>query len=60
MVKNKGVIIDREDLITQVWGEKALDIADHALDQLIHRLKIKVALEGYKIETIKGRGHRLI
>jgi len=60
LVKNKGVIMDREDLITQVWGEKALDIADHALDQLIHRLKIKVALEGYKIETIKGRGHRLI
>jgi len=59
---NKGKIVDRESLIRAVWGEYASqDVADHALDQLIHRLnnKLKNSNSSASIETIRGRGHRL-
>lgn len=62
LTKNKGKIVDRASLIKAVWGEYASeDVADHALDQLIHRLNKK--LKGSNspvIETIRGRGHRLL
>lgn len=58
--KNLNVIVDREDLIQTIWGEHASqNVADHALDQLIHRLKIKLKDKNIKLETIRGRGHRL-
>ena len=61
LVKNKGIIIERDSLIKEVWGEYASnEIADHALDQVIHRLKQKIEKGGYKIETLRGRGHRLL
>jgi energy-coupling factor transporter ATP-binding protein EcfA2 len=56
--KNEGRITDREELIKAVWGENAgIDVADHALDQLIHRLKNKVKSKA-GIETVRGRGYR--
>ena len=61
--ENKGQIIDRENLITAVWGEHASrDVADHALDQLIHRLnnKLKNSDSSVSVETTRGRGHRLL
>lgn len=60
LIKNSGLIIERDILIKEVWGEHASnDVADHALDQIIHRLKQKIEKDGYKLETIRGRGHRL-
>jgi len=60
LISNKGVIIERDSLIKAIWGEHAsVGIADHALDQIIHRLKSKIEKDGYKLETIRGRGHRL-
>lgn len=59
--KNKGIIIERDDLIKNIWGEFAsCDVADHALDQLIHRLQKKLQKKNIKIETIRGRGHRML
>lgn len=58
--KNVGLIVAREDLITNIWGENASqEVADHALDQLMHRLRVKVEKSGFKIETVRGRGYRL-
>lgn len=58
--QNKGLIIDRDSLIKAIWGEFASqNVADHALDQLIHRLQKKLEKKNVKIETIRGRGHRL-
>lgn len=60
LINNKGLIIERDVLIKAIWGEHAsVGIADHALDQIIHRLKSKIEKDGYKLETIRGRGHRL-
>lgn len=58
--KNQGKIVMRDDLIEVVWGEHASrEVTDHALDQLMHRLKPKLAEKNLKLETIRGRGHRL-
>lgn len=60
LVNNKEMVVERDTLIKVVWGEHASnDVADHALDQVIHRLKQKIEKDGYKLETIRGRGHRL-
>lgn len=56
----KGEVVERDALITAIWGENgSLDISDHALDQLIYRLKNKVKSKA-KIITLKGRGYKLI
>lgn len=63
LTKNKNRIIPREELISAVWGENAsLEIANHAVDQLLHRLKEKLQKSDppVAIETVRGRGHRLI
>jgi hypothetical protein len=55
-------ICSRDRLISGVWGKNAsTETADHALDQLIHRLrdKLKSAQPPLKLETVRGRGHRL-
>jgi hypothetical protein len=60
LIKNIGMVVERDVLIKSVWDQNAsADIADHALDQIIHRLKLKIVKDGYKLETVRGRGHRL-
>jgi hypothetical protein len=61
--KNRGVLCGREDIIAYVWGTKAdAGISDHALDQIVSRLRKKLAggNSSLNIETLRGRGHRLI
>jgi hypothetical protein len=56
----KGEVVERDELIGRVWGNDAdSDISDHALDQLIHRLREKLKKDGLEIKTIKGRGYIL-
>ncbi|MFC1790310.1 winged helix-turn-helix domain-containing protein [Patescibacteria group bacterium] len=63
LVQNKDQIITREKLIETIWGKNAsLAISNHALDQLIFRLKKKLQAATKPpvvLETIRGRGHRL-
>lgn len=55
----KGEIVKRDEIISKIWGENALDISDHAYDQIIHRLKGKLigSTPKTEIETVRGRGH---
>lgn len=57
---NTNKICLREDLIEAIWGRSAdLSISDHALDQLMHRLRNKLKSNGVEIETVRGRGYIL-
>lgn len=61
LFNHQDKICTREDLISSIWGENAsLETSDHALDQLIHRLKskLKTSTPPVMLETIRGRGHR--
>ncbi len=63
LVKYQGKICSREDLAVAVWGDKAsLEVSNHAMDQLVHRLKEKLSSSkpAVCLETVRGRGHRLL
>lgn len=63
LANNKGLICTRDLIISEVWGDNATkDVSDHALDQIISRLRKKIKISGNNvyIETIRGRGHRLV
>lgn len=52
---------DRDEIVENVWGDKSFKgISDHALDQIIYRLRKKIENTDpqLKIETIWGRGHK--
>lgn len=56
--KNRGCVVSRDEVIREIWGENSTrDISDHALDQLIHRLRCKLKKDGLEIETVRGRGY---
>lgn len=62
-LKEKGKILDKEEIINAVWGEQktTLGVTDQALDQLIFRLRKKIEdnpNEPKYIQTAKGRGFR--
>lgn len=63
LIVNAEKIINKEDIINTVWGEKTttLGVTDQALDQLIFRLRKKIENNPNKplhILTIKGRGFK--
>lgn len=60
--KHFGKICSREEISNSIWGEKAsLEVTNHAIDQLLHRLRKKLseAQPPVKLQTIRKRGHRL-
>ncbi len=60
LLSKKGKITTRDDSIDAVWGKFATKgVADHALDQLVHRLNSKLKNSSVKLETVRGRGHIL-
>lgn len=61
LLNQKGVVVDREMIISSVWSDAAstAGVTDQALDQLIFRLRKKVEDDPYSpkhIQTVKGRG----
>ncbi len=61
LLSSKNRIVEREKGIEHLWGESAVEVSDHAYDQLVHRLKKKLTGSVPKVdfETIRGRGHTL-
>lgn len=61
LLDHKDQIVPRDELITAIWGFKSIGVSDHALDQLMLRLKRKASESNsqIKIESVRGRGHRL-
>lgn len=53
-----GKVIEKDDLIQQIWPEERLmdGLRDDSLAQLVRRLRKKVGEE--RIETLPGRGYR--
>lgn len=57
---NLNQICGRDEIIEKLWGENAMgDISDHALDQIISRLRKKLVGSSADLETLRGRGYRL-
>src|SRR5258708_12239894 len=61
LLQNEDRIIEREELISVVWGDNksTAGITDQAIDQLIFRLRRKIeedANHPTHLQTVKGRG----
>jgi hypothetical protein len=60
---NQGQVVDRHQLVSEVWGEEeAIGVSDQALDALLRRLRDRIAAidqtHNY-IVTVRGHGVRL-
>jgi DNA-binding response OmpR family regulator len=63
LYENQGQVVDRRQLVTEVWGEEqAIGVSDQALDALLRRLRDRIAAidPAYPyIITVRGHGIRL-
>ena len=65
LIIEKEKIVDKDEIINAVWGEKTttLGVTDQALDQLIFRLRKKIETNPNNpqhILTVKGRGFKFL
>lgn len=61
MFSGNGNIVSRETLGNDIWGDEG-DFTDWALDQLVRRLRRKLATFGVPenfIQTVKGKGYHV-
>jgi DNA-binding winged helix-turn-helix (wHTH) protein len=63
LYENQGQVVDRQQLVTNAWGEEeAIGVSDQALDALLRRLRDRIAAidpEHPYIITVRGHGIRL-
>jgi DNA-binding winged helix-turn-helix (wHTH) protein len=63
LYENQSLVVDRQQLVTNAWGEEqAIGVSDQALDALLRRLRDRIAAidpaHPYII-TVRGHGIRL-
>jgi len=60
LYKNKSIVVDKETLLTEVWGYKS-QVMTHTLETHIYRLRKKMAiyLDGSKLLIGESGGYRL-
>jgi DNA-binding response OmpR family regulator len=63
LYERQGQVIDRQQLVTEAWGEEqALGVSDQALDALLRRMRDRIASIDSShpyIVTVRGHGVRL-
>lgn len=61
LIENKGELIGREEMIKAIWPTNLYETSEHALDQMIHRLKKKLesATPKCTLVTYRGRGAKI-
>jgi Transcriptional regulatory protein, C terminal len=57
LVQHAGNVVDREDILTGVWGDGA-DVASNVVDVVVGVLRKKLGERAGVIETISGVGYR--
>ncbi len=58
--KAKGATVDRDTLLTAVYGESLDTPGDRAIDHHIKRIKVKHGDLGLRIKTVYSLGYRLV
>lgn len=58
LARARGQALTRQQLLDQVWGDEALDVAPRAVDNLICRLRRRMG-EATLVVTVRGIGFRL-
>lgn len=61
LVKSKGVVVTREDVIRAVWPDAVGGVTDQAVDALVYRLRERLAEldpDRNYLTTVRGHGFR--
>ncbi len=61
LVKSKGAVVTREDVIRAVWPDAVGGVTDQAVDALIYRLRERLAEldpDRNYLTTVRGHGFR--
>ena len=59
LIGRRGRVQTREVLLADVWGTQA-DVTTRTVDTHVQRLRRKLGLAGYYIETLRGVGYRFL
>ncbi len=59
-LKHRDLIVSYETITSYVWGYKEFLPLKKTISVYIRRIRSKLSLENYRIETIKNRGYRLV
>lgn len=61
LIAKAGNFVSREEMVTAIWPKNLYETSEHALDQMIHRLRQKMQTTTPKctLTTYRGRGVRL-
>lgn len=61
LIEKRGQLVSREEMITTIWPKNILETSEHALDQMIHRVRKKLESAKPKCELVvfRGRGVKL-
>lgn len=61
LIENQGELVSREEMIKAIWPRNLYETSEHALDQMIHRLKKKIESGSppCTLITYRGRGAKL-
>ena len=61
LIERESKLVTREEMIEVVWKSKMYEVNEHALDQMLHRLRKKLdkATPKGKLITYRGRGCKL-
>ncbi|MEZ4612581.1 MAG: helix-turn-helix domain-containing protein [Caldilineaceae bacterium] len=64
LFQNANKIVDKYQIVTQVWGESYIDDVDDArIEKLVSRLRQKIEEDSGNprfLTTVRGRGYRLV
>ena len=56
LLHNQGLALNREQILTSIWGEDYIG-SDRAVDDLVKRIRKKMAK--FPLETVYGFGYRM-
>ena len=63
LFQNPDKIIDKYQIVSQVWGEEYIDEVDDArIEKLVSRLRQKIEQDAsapHFLTTVRGRGYKL-
>ncbi len=59
LVHNAGRVVTRSQLLEQVWGTR-FDTGSNVIEVHIRRIREKLDGWAWMIETVRGRGYRLV
>lgn len=57
LLEAEGNVVDRDTLLTKIWGEYYTE--SRTLDVHIHKLRVKLGDAGGMIQTVKGIGYKM-